>query len=151
MENNRQEEFDGLSFEQQMRIEAMRREHDLLMQNIDTVVQQIVHQVSVLNKLDSIEDADEMLAALFCAAEWADSLKSYPEGEEQGHEWAREFDWMRHVLRDRGISDVYGAIEAVREATTGNFQDARVFARGIDCDNDEFNDIIVFWTNNYSK
>lgn len=145
MENNRQDEFDALPFEMQMRINAMRREHEQMMENIDSVASQIVRQVSILQRLGDISDPSEMNAVLFCAAEWAEKLKSCPGGEELAREWAREFDWMRHVLRDRGIDKAHTAVEAVRDATTGNITDARIFARGIDYDNSEFDAITDYW------
>lgn len=74
--DNRQEEFDNLPFEWQMRILQMRKNMEEMMPHIEEITNDLANHILFFDEVENATDAKELNAKLFCAAEKADKEKS---------------------------------------------------------------------------
>lgn len=144
-DNNRQEDFDELPFEWQMRILQMRKNMEEMMPHIDEIANDLANHFLFLDEIENATDAKELNAKLFCAAEKADMEKSYADHTKLCHEWAKEYDWIRHVLKDKGLDGAAMASWAIRKVTAGDFEKAEILKNGLCSHNYEFEKIEGYW------
>lgn len=144
-DDNRQEEFDDLPFEWQMRILQMRKNMEEMMPHMEEITNDLANHFLLLDEVENATDAKELNAKLFCAAEKADMEKSYADHTKLCHEWAKEYDWIRHVLKDKGLDGAAMASWAIRKVTAGDFEKAEILKNGLNCHSDEFNQIELYW------
>lgn len=148
--NDRNEEFESLPFELQMKILAGRKKQEALMANLDLAIDIVLLKLSKLNELKSCNDVTEAKKLCFVEAEAFDSIKPYDGDEGFNKESAKEFDFLRHLLQndDRPIKRMQLAVDALLALTRSDFEEADTKASIGEFDaNDEYKDIVKFWVN----
>lgn len=146
-DNERQNEFDSLPLETQMRILQGRKSLKLMSENIDWIADAIVHKNNTLELLQHMTDEAACLKILFVEAEAFDAMKTLSKDDDFGKESARELDFIRHQMKQpKPLVRVKFAARAVIAAISCDDEDADLNASIIDCDNDPtFLSIVEYW------
>lgn len=137
--------FDNLSFEEQMKFETTRRGLNILCDNFDTFATLISEHICLLYEIINAETDEDFNKKLFCAAERMEAVKEFPEIKTLYHEWAREYDYIRHVYKERGLDAASMAALAVQETSSGHHDKAETLAKALNCHNSELQAIITYW------
>lgn len=144
---NRNEEFEDLPFEWQMRIMQERKKLKALASHKEEVIDVTVNSSEFLDKIAKSKDVDDIKAKLFIEAEKLDAIKSTEEGKRLYNEFAKEYDWIRHVASEKGIDAVEFAVEAVKFALIGDFKRSAILGRNMKSHVDEYENILNYWKN----
>lgn len=142
---NRDEEFEELPFEWQMRIKQERKRMEALASHKEEVIDVSVDSSAFLDEIAKNKDVNDIKTKLFIEAEKLDAMKSTPEGKKLYHEFAKEYDWIRHVVSERGIDATEFAVEAVKRTVMGDFHRAAILGRSMQSHVDEFENILSYW------
>lgn len=140
-EKEKNDNFDGLSFEEQMKVLRLRRNAGDLLSNLDETMERNDTFNALLQVAKGMEDTKSLRSILFNGAEYFEDLKPLPP---DGHEYdairAKSLDWLRHVL-DESPDSVKFAVDAIDHLTRGMFNDAHTDFYHVRVREDEFKTI----------
>lgn len=97
--------------------------------NADSMVENISKHRQFMERLENINNRDELLKELFLHAEWAETLKGVGTDRTYSY-WAKECDFMRHILMSgsKPVSECHVALMAMQELEAGHIETAKIFA-----------------------
>lgn len=142
---NREEEFEDLPFEMQMKIMHEKKRLEEMVPYIEGIADVTIHHNDFLKEISEDTDTNSIKTKLFLEAERLDSLKSSKDGQRLFHEIAREYDWIRHVVSELGIDAAELAAEAVKLAMMGDFKRSAILGRSMKSHVDEYEKILSYW------
>lgn len=125
MEEEKKDNFDELSFEDQMKVLQVRRNASATLDSLDEAMRRNETFNALLEAAKGMEDTKMLNGILFSGAEYFEQLKPLPP---DGHEYdavkSKALDWLRHVLNVSPES-VKFAVDAIDHLTRGMFGEAR--------------------------
>lgn len=112
------------------------------------VLPAIVSHLQFLSSLPNEESTSEAKKKLLLEAEKKESLKGSEEAVALYREFAKECDWIRHVIDVKGIYRMKYAVNIVRAAIDRNYDMARLGIKKMDVRTDDAYKMVEYWENN---
>ena len=146
-DEKRQQEFDDMPLDMQMRILQSRKKLHHIKDNVNDMFSRFKTWDASMEVVKNSDNYNVIVATLFSVAEWAEKLKPLHDGGDLGKEWAREADWLRHIYSEQGIKAMRNACHIIEAVTMGDFEQAKSMAIENNLVSKEYKRIYNYWYN----
>lgn len=146
-ENEFSEMFNSLSDDEKKRLEqAIKLSMDFL-PGTDKFKKMVGRHLELREILSKESDLSNVRKALFIEAESLERAQGSDDEKKVYNEYAREYDYIRHVAEEKGILYVRYAFNMTSITCRGNYEDAKILADNLKVRKEEAYGIIQYWKN----
>lgn len=144
-DKEKEEFFRSLSEKEKAEFNQRRKNLHQLAEHIDSVSSMISDYVDSLYEIVTIDDPKEALKRLVLASEKMELVSKDSFLHDDAVEYAHEFDWVRHVLAEKGTKGMKLALRFIRKACQGDFEAAKERLDALGVRTKEAESIMYYW------